>query len=228
MIIVYRHWRQKDCRKEPRVGERVPYVVIYGAPGLPLIQLVRSPDVVLADPALRVNATYYITRAIIPPLQRCFSLLGVDVMLWYNELPRVTSNINSSLVIEYLGGRGGTGNRGKVATSRGMSIARYFTPVSCVVCGAITTMSGTGTGAVLCSDCKSNPQTTVISLYEKIRTYERALDDIKRICEACLGCKLNRIDCISLDCPATYQRNQASLDHILAPQLQQLVKNIEK
>ena len=32
---------REDRRSEPRVGERVPYVVVYGSPGLPLIQLVR-------------------------------------------------------------------------------------------------------------------------------------------------------------------------------------------
>ena len=28
-----------DRRSEPRVGKRVPYVIVYGSPGLPLIQL---------------------------------------------------------------------------------------------------------------------------------------------------------------------------------------------
>ena len=32
----------RDRRAEPRVGERVPYVVVNGGPGLPLIQLVRK------------------------------------------------------------------------------------------------------------------------------------------------------------------------------------------
>ena len=77
-----RQWTKIDRRKEPRVGERVPYVIVYGAPGLPLIQLVRSPEAVFKDPALRVNSIYYITKAILPPLQRCFSLLGVDVNNW--------------------------------------------------------------------------------------------------------------------------------------------------
>ena len=77
-----RQWSVTDRRKEPRVGERVPYVIIYGAPGLPLIKLVRSPDAVLGNPALRINAIYYITKAIIPPLQRCFSLLGINIHNW--------------------------------------------------------------------------------------------------------------------------------------------------
>lgn len=79
-----------DRRSEPRVGERVPYVIIYGAPGVPLIQLVRRPVEVLQDPTVRLNATYYITKQILPPLARIFSLIGIDVFSWYHELPRVS------------------------------------------------------------------------------------------------------------------------------------------
>lgn len=79
-----------DRRSEPRVGERVPYVIIYGTPGVPLIQLVRRPVEVLQDPTLRLNATYYINKQILPPLARIFSLIGIDVFNWYHELPRVS------------------------------------------------------------------------------------------------------------------------------------------
>lgn len=71
------------------MGERVPYVIVYGTPGVPLIQLVRRPLEVLQDPGLRLNATYYITKQILPPLRRLFQLIGVDVLSWYQELPRV-------------------------------------------------------------------------------------------------------------------------------------------
>ena len=68
----------------------MPYVIVYGTPGLPLIQLVRCPRDVLADRSLRVNSTYYITKQVLPALGRVFSLLGVDVMTWYSDLPRVS------------------------------------------------------------------------------------------------------------------------------------------
>ncbi|EDV18650.1 uncharacterized protein TRIADDRAFT_34877, partial [Trichoplax adhaerens] len=71
-----------DKRAEPRVGERVPYVVVYGMPGLPLIRLVRRPIEFLSDPSLRLNAAYYITKQILPPLNRIFSLIGVDTNAW--------------------------------------------------------------------------------------------------------------------------------------------------
>lgn len=78
-----------DRRSEPRVGERVPYVIVCGTPGVALIQLVRRPMEVFQDAALRVNATYYLTKQILPPLGRMFQLIGVDVFSWYKELPRV-------------------------------------------------------------------------------------------------------------------------------------------
>lgn len=76
-------WKAVDKRNEPRAGQRVPYVIINGPPGLPLIRLVRSPYDLLADSALRPNALYYITRVIIPPINRCFNLIGVDLNAWF-------------------------------------------------------------------------------------------------------------------------------------------------
>ncbi|XP_028411186.1 DNA polymerase zeta catalytic subunit-like isoform X2 [Dendronephthya gigantea] len=40
-LALARRHLSRDRRAEPRVGERVPYVVVNGTPGLPLIQLVR-------------------------------------------------------------------------------------------------------------------------------------------------------------------------------------------
>lgn len=86
---------RQDCRSEPRVGERVPYVIVYGSPGLPLIQLVRQPLEVLQDPSLRLNSTYYISKQILPPLDRFLSLMGVNVFSWYQEMPHSTGRLVS-------------------------------------------------------------------------------------------------------------------------------------
>jgi DNA polymerase zeta len=71
-----------DKRAEPRRGERVPYLIVNGASGLPLIKLVKSPYEVLHNEGLKINAIYYITKAIIPPLNRCLYLIGADVNEW--------------------------------------------------------------------------------------------------------------------------------------------------
>ncbi|KAL1131908.1 hypothetical protein AAG570_011519, partial [Ranatra chinensis] len=72
----------KDRRAEPRTGERVGYIVACGPPGLPLISSVYSPIEFLANPSLRINSDYYISKVILPPLDRCFALLSVDVHSW--------------------------------------------------------------------------------------------------------------------------------------------------
>lgn len=83
-IIDFRKWIQTDPRRIPRRGERVPFIIINGAPGVPIIRLVRHPHEVLNDEGLKINAVYYITKAIIPPLNRCLLLIGADVNEWYN------------------------------------------------------------------------------------------------------------------------------------------------
>ena len=41
-----------------------------------------SPGKVLTTPTLRLNGTYYITKQILPALDRVFALMGVDVFCW--------------------------------------------------------------------------------------------------------------------------------------------------
>ena len=81
-LTLFRSSLAVDRRSEPRPRERVPYVIIYGIPGQPLIQLVRRPEDLMEQPGLRLNAGYYITKQLIPALDRSFSLLGVDIREW--------------------------------------------------------------------------------------------------------------------------------------------------
>ena len=61
---------------------------MHGAPGTPLYQLIRQPKDVINDVNLKLNGTYYVTKMILPALDRMLSLLGVDVTQWYQQLPR--------------------------------------------------------------------------------------------------------------------------------------------
>ena len=81
MLLCRRRVRM-DRRSEPRVGERVAYVIVHGVPGLPLIQLVKEPHQLVQEPGLRLNMTYYISKHILPPLQRLFGLIGINVFKW--------------------------------------------------------------------------------------------------------------------------------------------------
>lgn len=74
---------KKDPRAIPRTSERVRYIIVAGAPNQALIHCVRTPMEVITDSALVPNSVYYITKVIIPPLNRCFNLFGIDINTWY-------------------------------------------------------------------------------------------------------------------------------------------------
>ncbi|KAF2674391.1 hypothetical protein BT63DRAFT_474143 [Microthyrium microscopicum] len=80
---------QDDPRKEPQYGERVPFVVIAGPPGSRLMDRCVDPDVLLHDDQVELDADYYISKNLIPPLHRIFSLVGANVKGWYDEMPKI-------------------------------------------------------------------------------------------------------------------------------------------
>ncbi|XP_031203625.1 DNA polymerase zeta catalytic subunit isoform X2 [Mastomys coucha] len=190
-----------DRRSEPRVGERVPYVIIYGTPGLPLIQLIRRPAEVLQDPTLRLNATYYITKQILPPLARIFSLIGIDVFSWYQELPRIQKAASSSR--SELEGRKGT-------------ISQYFTTLHCPVCDDLTQHG-------VCSKCRSQPQHVAVILNQEIRELERKQEQLVKICRNCTGSFDRHIPCVSLNCPVLFKLSRVNRELSKAPYLRQLL-----
>ena len=69
-----------DPRAEPRFGERVPYVVVHGEPGARLYDMVVPPRALVEGGGrLRLHGLYYITRQILPALDRVLSLVGADI-----------------------------------------------------------------------------------------------------------------------------------------------------
>ncbi|XP_028858187.1 DNA polymerase zeta catalytic subunit isoform X2 [Denticeps clupeoides] len=191
-----------DRRLEPRVGERVPYVIVYGVPGMPLIQLVRRPLEVLQDPALRLNATYYITKQILPPLARIFTLIGVDVFSWYQELPRVQKASCSAAGEE--AGRKGT-------------ISQYFTTLHCPVCDELTQLG-------VCERCRAEPQRVVVTLHQELRLWESQQDQLLKICRNCGGGVERQAPCVSLDCPVLYRLSRVNRQLSKGAYLRQLLE----
>lgn len=72
----------KDRRSEPRIGERVAYVITHTSPGDTLLHGVREPQEVLDDSSLSVNSAYYINNQICAALNRYLSLMGFDAKIW--------------------------------------------------------------------------------------------------------------------------------------------------
>ncbi|XP_059610831.1 DNA polymerase zeta catalytic subunit [Phlebotomus argentipes] len=189
-----RKWKQSDPRMEPRKGERVPYVIVNGPPGLPLIKLVRSPKDLLMDEGLKINAFYYIQKVIIPPLNRCLLLIGVDVNDWFTNMPR-TAAFLPTIVSE--------SRTSAIGEAKKSTISQYFATRSCAAGCGNQTSDG------ICVNCvRIHPQKTLLTIYNRISTLERKYCGVMKICQMCCG-NDRETDCSSLDCPVLFVRTQA-------------------
>ncbi|XP_043266558.1 uncharacterized protein DNApol-zeta isoform X2 [Venturia canescens] len=196
-----RRLMRKDPRAVPRTSERVRYVIVAGAPNQALIHCVRSPWELMRDPGLRPNAIYYVTRVIIPPLNRCLNLMGVDVHEWYKEMPH--RQILDNPV-------------GQPSDKQKLTIFQYFGTIVCVACGLPSNKG-------ICTKCLKRPADTLVAIHEKLRWLDRTNNHVTAICQSCVG-QGDAADCGSLDCPVLYRRAQAERELSQAIQLQEIIR----
>ncbi|CAL5084607.1 unnamed protein product [Urochloa decumbens] len=186
-----------DPRAEPRYAERVPYVVIHGEPGARLVDMVIDPYGLLeVGSSYRLNELYYITKQIIPALQRVFGLLGADLNKWFNEMPRP---IRPTLAKRQIG----LNNK---ASSKGGRIDTYYMSSHCSICGDLIQGSET-----TCSNCLKNEAVVATVVAGRTSKLEQEIQHLAAICGHCGGADWiveSGVKCISLACPVFYERRK--------------------
>ncbi|KAF7179775.1 hypothetical protein CNMCM7691_008825 [Aspergillus felis] len=204
----------EDPRSEPQYGERVPYVVVTGAPGSRLVDRCVAPETLLHNAELELDAEYYINKNIIPPLERIFNLVGANIRQWYEEMPK----FQRIRRIE-----GAASAAGKDA--RGKTLESYMKSSSCIVCRSKLD----DTGIPVCSDCFHQPHISLLSLASRQQQAEKRVSDLHRICQSCMGVPFgDDVICDSKDCPVFYSRTRhlASWKHTKAT-LEPIIKLLE-
>ncbi|KAJ6575123.1 hypothetical protein B0H19DRAFT_1127258 [Mycena capillaripes] len=188
---------------EPQYSERVPYVICRGPPNSRLVDRVQAPLDVLKNRSLHLDADYYISRVLIPPLDRIFSLAGCDVRKWYIDMPKAKSmdtevRSPSKFKPEEL--------------DENIYIDGHFYNSQCLSCGTVSEED-------ICDDCYSNPESSMSGILSKIRRGEKRLLESHRICASCTQtAQTELVRCESLDCPWLYARTKAEdkLDFLVA------------
>ncbi|XP_078436093.1 recovery protein 3 isoform X2 [Wolffia australiana] len=185
-----------DPRREPRYGERVPYVVVNGEPGARLVDMVVDPlELLEVDSPYRLNDQYYINKQIIPVLQRAFGLIdGVDLSRWFSETRRpLRPTVAKRLPLA-----------GPLRNNR---IDRYYLSRDCAVCGSL--VNGP---ALLCHGCSNrSPSPAVAILTGRTSRLERNLCHLSEICQHCGGgdwIAEGGIKCDSLACAVFFERRK--------------------
>ena len=190
--VVAKRKINEDHRAEPQYKERVPYLVVKGKQGQLLRERCLSPEEFLGKEDLELDSEYYINKTLIPPLDRLFNLIGINVGTWAQEVVK--------------------SKRTNTTGKKGENLVRIGTSLTCCNCGEELTKPNT---IQLCSDClKENRTTSSSFLIEKIKK-QKNYETLKTVCRTCsyrytsdAGIESDHIasECNSYDCPVFYSR----------------------
>lgn len=187
----------EDARAEPQYGERVPYVVITGAPGARLIDRCVAPEDLLENDHNELDAEYYISKNLIPPLERIFNLVGANVRGWYDEMPKYqrVRRVDANLQLQ--------GQSKEMAINK-KTLESYMKSSSCLVCKEKLELEGP-----ICPKCLTDKPRSFLSLRVRLNSVEKRYADLLRICQSCSGISpLDEVACDSKDCPVFYTRTR--------------------
>ncbi|KPM42274.1 DNA polymerase zeta catalytic subunit [Neonectria ditissima] len=203
----------EDARAEPQYGERVPYVVISGAPGARLIDRCVAPEELLSNPHWQLDAEYYVSKNLIPPLERIFNLVGANVRQWYDEMPKVRRVHHATTL-----------------SKKKTTLESYMKSTHCLVCG----LKFAHENNPLCRRCRSNVPASLLALQTRVTVEERRLEEVLAVCRSCSGLgPAEEVTCDSKDCPVFWTRMRQGgktrgEQNANEPVIRALVEGVEK
>lgn len=187
-----------DPRSVPQYRERVPYLVYMDSSTPRLRDRCVSPEDFVKSfntrTPLKLDYEYYITKVLIPPLERIFGLMGVDIKKWYRELPKSNKwNLMDEGNVFY--------------------ISNLVSSKSCISCGAKMDLNSEGT---VCNSCLLLNE-FVLSIPEAKRNYDRKFFQLSTTCNNCVSTNINSLssgllklysgECVNRDCAVYYQKH---------------------
>lgn len=185
----------EDPKLEPQYGERVPYVVASGAPGARLVDRCVAPEVLLKDAHMELDAEYYISKNIIPPLERIFNLVGANIRQWYDEMPKYQRVRRVEGALIPLGADAGLLKK---------TLESYMKLSACVVCRE--KLEGE---QPICPRCLEQPHLSLLRLKNALAKIEKKVTNQHKVCRSCMGVAWgDEIKCDSKDCPVFYSRTR--------------------
>jgi len=195
----------KDPRKEPQYGERVPYVVIAGAPGARLFERCVEPERLLFDDNVELDAEYYINKNLIPPLERIFNLVGANVRSWFDEMPRIQR-------VRNIAAHSTTINA--IAEVKKATMENYMSTSFCLLCSTKlvpnTVMPFNLPSTIpICANCllKDRLSTSITTLYRRLMRSTKQKEDVDSVCRSCSNLPFgDTVTCDSRDCNVFYTR----------------------
>ena len=181
--------RKRDAGSAPKLGDRVPYVIVAAAKGTPAYQKAEDPIYVLEN-NIPIDAQHYLTNMLSKPLLRIFDpILG-------------ESKAESTLL------RGEHTLTKTVVTSKISALAAFTKKrLTCIGCKVLLDNDG-----AVCKHCKTKES----AIYQKqIVPYSALEEKFARLwtqCQRCQGSLHEEVICTSRDCPIFYMRKKIQIE----------------
>ena len=186
--------RAADPRAEPRIRDRVPFLVRDGPANSRLIDLTVTPEEMLAEETHKLNVNYYIHKRLVPTLNRCLAVFGATdhCRQWLAQLPKY-----NRIETESAAGRGQT---------KGL-IHHHFSSTACLVC-EVDIARPDQHQPRLCAGCLRTPVLTSATLAARLSKLESLRARLHRICKVCTQSPGTEVDCVAVSCPVTFEREK--------------------
>lgn len=181
--------KKRDPAGAPKLGDRVPYVIITGQKGQPAYLKSEDPLYVLEN-NIPIDTDYYLTNQISKPLLRIFE-------------PILGDRAESELL------RGDHTRIKKQVTSR-VGALSMFTKRRNQCLGCKTPLDD-DTLAV-CKSCEEREGELYLSNIDKLNEFEVKFSRLWTQCQRCQGNLHEEVICTSSDCPIFYMRKKVHKD----------------
>lgn len=182
--------RKRDAGSAPKLGDRVPYVIIAGAKGEKAYEKAEDPIYVLEN-NIPIDTKYYLENQLSNPLLRIFEpILGEAKAT--SVLLKGQHTLTKTIV---------TSKVGKLA----MFTKKRST---CIGCKSVLDDDG----AAVCKHCKSRESALFQKEIAHLNSLEEKFARLWTQCQNCQGSLHADVLCTSRDCPIFYMRKKVQKD----------------
>ncbi|VDK50728.1 unnamed protein product [Anisakis simplex] len=189
-VVLAERMRSRDAGSAPRLGDRVPYVIVAKGHKVPAYEKAEDPIYVLEN-NIPIDTTYYLENQLAKPLARIFEpILG-------DKAESTLTNGEHTLVRS-------------VTQSKVSALSQFFQKTErCLLCKSSLKK---GVQDATCEHCKPNEGKAFITHMSLMNAMEKRFGRLWTECQNCAGTMNEEILCSSRDCPIYYMREKIRID----------------
>ncbi|XP_057299818.1 DNA polymerase delta catalytic subunit-like [Hydractinia symbiolongicarpus] len=184
--------RKRDAGSAPKLGDRVPYVIVAGVKGAKAYEKAEDPIYVLEN-NIPIDTKHYLEHQLMNPLIRIF-----EPILGEHKANNVLFKGEHTLVKT-------------VVTAKVGGLARFAKKVAtCLGCKAVLRKGREN--AAVCEHCENRESDLFQKEITTLHSLEEKFNKLWTQCQRCQGSLHEDVLCTSRDCPIFYMRKKTQKD----------------